>query len=72
MHEKGHHTRPSATFECSEEDADDVDLFGGCYGCHEACEDSPANFEAREPEGGAHVGEDDLGRDEHEAVGDVD
>lgn len=71
VHEESHHTRPSAALECSEEDSNDINLFGGRHHRHQPCEDAPANFESRKPERRSDIGHDDLGRNQHNAVCDV-
>ena len=69
--EKSHHSWPCAAFAQTEEYAQYVDLFRtGAHG-DQAGQDTPYYFQSGEPITWTHVGEYNLGGNEHDAVCDI-
>ena len=69
--EQGHHAGPGAALEQAKKHSKDVDMASIPSQSNHGGHKSPANLEARKPVAGSDVGDDDLGWDKHEAVGDA-
>lgn len=69
--EKSHHARPSTALKQAEQDSQSVNLVRILGEGDEGGYESPSNFKTGKPVAGTDVGDDYLGGDEHEAVGDA-
>lgn len=68
---KSHHARPCTALKQTEQDSQGVDLVGILGEGNESGHETPSDLETGKPVAGTDVGDDDLGGDEHEAVGDA-
>lgn len=69
--EEGDHAWIRSTFTETEKCAQYIDLSGIVSDGNESSDDAPDDFDRRQPPAGTDIGHDDLRRNQHDAIGNV-